>query len=233
MSRRSGSATISPSDHSLLGSQRHSSTCDRWPARRGPRPHGRARPAAGCRSAVRRPEPRPGPPAGRGASGARAPAPAVPLRLSGQIRSSHGEGGLLGSRHVSQVVCPPCPDSSHARRGRDSNPRTRSTPVTRFPVAPVQPLRHLSRAGPSVSWCLRMRRPCVRPPDPQWPPRSHRLRSRTRGRRTVCASLDRRARRRRPGDQNAAFTGPGPPDSDDQVRDASAPVHARPQPHAG
>ena len=31
------------------------------------------------------------------------------------------------------------------RRGGDSNPRTRSTPVTRFPVAPVQPLRHLSR----------------------------------------------------------------------------------------
>src|ERR1700732_2224701 len=31
------------------------------------------------------------------------------------------------------------------RRGRDSNPRTRLTPVTRFPVAPVQPLRHLSR----------------------------------------------------------------------------------------
>ena len=30
------------------------------------------------------------------------------------------------------------------RRGRDSNPRTRLTPVTRFPVAPVQPLRHLS-----------------------------------------------------------------------------------------
>ena len=30
------------------------------------------------------------------------------------------------------------------RRGGDSNPRTRSTPVTRFPVAPVQPLRHLS-----------------------------------------------------------------------------------------
>src|SRR3954466_254992 len=31
-----------------------------------------------------------------------------------------------------------------ARRGRDSNPRTRLTPVTRFPVVPVQPLRHLS-----------------------------------------------------------------------------------------
>jgi hypothetical protein len=30
------------------------------------------------------------------------------------------------------------------RRGGDSNPRTRLTPVTRFPVAPVQPLRHLS-----------------------------------------------------------------------------------------
>jgi hypothetical protein len=30
------------------------------------------------------------------------------------------------------------------RRGRDSNPRTRSTPVTRFPIVPVQPLRHLS-----------------------------------------------------------------------------------------
>ena len=33
---------------------------------------------------------------------------------------------------------------SRRRRGRDSNPRTRLTPVTRFPVAPVQPLRHLS-----------------------------------------------------------------------------------------
>ncbi len=30
------------------------------------------------------------------------------------------------------------------RRGRDSNPRTESTPVTRFPVAPIQPLWHLS-----------------------------------------------------------------------------------------
>ncbi len=40
-----------------------------------------------------------------------------------------------------------CPDSSHQRRGGDSNPRTRSTPVTRFPVAPVQPLRHLSVLG--------------------------------------------------------------------------------------
>ena len=35
------------------------------------------------------------------------------------------------------------------RRGRDSNPRTRSTPVTRFPVAPIQPLWHLSIAA----WC--------------------------------------------------------------------------------
>ena len=33
---------------------------------------------------------------------------------------------------------------SSERRGRDSNPRTRLTPVTRFPVVPVQPLRHLS-----------------------------------------------------------------------------------------
>lgn len=33
------------------------------------------------------------------------------------------------------------------RRGRDSNPRTRLTPVTRFPVVPVQPLRHLSWGG--------------------------------------------------------------------------------------
>ncbi len=33
------------------------------------------------------------------------------------------------------------------RRGRDSNPRTRLTPVTRFPVVPVQPLRHLSWRG--------------------------------------------------------------------------------------
>src|SRR4051812_47420236 len=30
------------------------------------------------------------------------------------------------------------------RRGRDSTPRTRLTPVTRFPVAPVQPLRPLA-----------------------------------------------------------------------------------------
>jgi hypothetical protein len=38
------------------------------------------------------------------------------------------------------------------RRGGDSNPRTRSTPVTRFPVAPVQPLRHLSGwSGTSVA----------------------------------------------------------------------------------
>jgi hypothetical protein len=37
-------------------------------------------------------------------------------------------------------------NTSKWRRGGDSNPRTRSTPVTRFPVAPVQPLRHLSRA---------------------------------------------------------------------------------------
>ena len=35
-------------------------------------------------------------------------------------------------------------DRASKRRGGDSNPRTRSTPVTRFPVAPVQPLRHLS-----------------------------------------------------------------------------------------
>ena len=35
--------------------------------------------------------------------------------------------------------------SQSQRRGRDSNPRTRLTPVTRFPVVPVQPLRHLSR----------------------------------------------------------------------------------------
>jgi hypothetical protein len=40
------------------------------------------------------------------------------------------------------------------RRGGDSNPRTRSTPVTRFPVAPVQPLRHLSvrRGKRSARW---------------------------------------------------------------------------------
>src|SRR3712207_1899204 len=38
------------------------------------------------------------------------------------------------------------------RRGRDSNPRTRLTPVTRFPVAPVQPLRHLSRLGGSEGY---------------------------------------------------------------------------------
>ena len=33
------------------------------------------------------------------------------------------------------------------RRGRDSNPRYELTPYTRFPVAPVQPLRHLSRSS--------------------------------------------------------------------------------------
>src|ERR1700739_1097816 len=40
------------------------------------------------------------------------------------------------------------------RRGGDSNPRTRSTPVTRFPVAPVQPLRHLSGTAVSLAWRL-------------------------------------------------------------------------------
>src|SRR5829696_7937214 len=54
-------------------------------------------------------------------------------RTHGSVeRSAAGQRTRVGSRQ---------------RRGRDSNPRTRSTPVTRFPIVPVQPLRHPSRAG--------------------------------------------------------------------------------------
>jgi hypothetical protein len=50
------------------------------------------------------------------------------------------------------------------RRGGDSNPRTRLTPVTRFPVAPVQPLRHLSGGRRKRSGQGR-RRVCRDPPS--------------------------------------------------------------------
>src|SRR5579875_2332136 len=71
--------------------------------------------------------------------------------------------GLLKLRHMSRLMWDICPDSSHRRRGRDSNPRTRLTPVTRFPVAPVQPLRHLStQASKRTFGQLRRRRPWAR-----------------------------------------------------------------------
>jgi hypothetical protein len=53
-------------------------------------------------------------------------------------------GADLGSRQRLGHVSPPGRVAATERRGRDSNPRTRLTPVTRFPVVPVQPLRHLS-----------------------------------------------------------------------------------------
>jgi hypothetical protein len=53
------------------------------------------------------------------------------------IQLSYGRVATQSSPRASQL-------GTQLRRGRDSNPRTRSTPVTRFPVAPVQPLRHLS-----------------------------------------------------------------------------------------
>ena len=55
---------------------------------------------------------------------------------AGQGAQARGPGLLTASAAQSR---------GGPRRGRDSNPRTRLTPVTRFPVAPVQPLRHLSR----------------------------------------------------------------------------------------
>ncbi len=54
---------------------------------------------------------------------------------------SHDESDDSSRRRPKQVAGS---NINRQRRGRDSNPRTRSTPVTRFPVAPVQPLRHLS-----------------------------------------------------------------------------------------
>jgi hypothetical protein len=54
---------------------------------------------------------------------------------------SHRRSRAVHGRATTPADTPRCP----VRRGRDSNPRTRLTPVTRFPVAPVQPLRHLSR----------------------------------------------------------------------------------------
>ncbi len=53
-----------------------------------------------------------------------------------------GAGGCAG-RSLRGLI-PSERQTASQRRGGDSNPRTRSTPVTRFPVAPVQPLRHLS-----------------------------------------------------------------------------------------
>src|ERR1700737_1973979 len=53
--------------------------------------------------------------------------------------------GIPPARVQSIAETPEIGFSARERRGGDSNPRTRSTPVTRFPVAPVQPLRHLSR----------------------------------------------------------------------------------------
>src|SRR5829696_186161 len=52
----------------------------------------------------------------------------------------------LSSTSRTGLTMKPCYPLAAAmqRRGRDSNPRTRLTPVTRFPVVPVQPLRHLS-----------------------------------------------------------------------------------------
>ena len=123
---------------------------------RGSGPAGRARPPRapprvahparrGCRRA------RPGsdrPPAAdpaRGRDGRRRPHPGP--RGGGRRPRPGGSADLR--------VCPfhaatswwrrRCGPPRTERRGRDSNPRTRLTPVTRFPVVPVQPLRHLSR----------------------------------------------------------------------------------------
>src|SRR3954465_9068698 len=45
------------------------------------------------------------------------------------------------------------------RRGRDSNPRGRSTPPTRFPVALLKPLGHLSVSARSVAGATLDERP--------------------------------------------------------------------------
>jgi putative flavoprotein involved in K+ transport len=55
------------------------------------------------------------------------------------VSSAMIHGLARDANHVARHI------AASQRRGRDSNPRTRSTPVTRFPVVPVQPLRHLSR----------------------------------------------------------------------------------------
>src|ERR1700759_4222072 len=62
-------------------------------------------------------------------------------------KSTKGIGGAQEPLSASSLSGP-----TIQRRGGDSNPRTRLTPVTRFPVAPVQPLRHLSWSGARVAW---------------------------------------------------------------------------------
>src|SRR4051794_40329612 len=56
--------------------------------------------------------------------------------------SSPVAGGRDGELRVAAAERRLTATRAAQRRGRDSNPRTRLTPVTRFPVAPVQPLRH-------------------------------------------------------------------------------------------
>ena len=64
----------------------------------------------------------------------------------GAARDRRARRGRRRERDGHGVVAARLSAAHHAgRRGRDSNPRTRLTPVTRFPVVPVQPLRHLSR----------------------------------------------------------------------------------------
>ncbi len=98
----------------------------------GPRVGHRA--AAPSGRALRHP-PEPALPAGaaRPRRGRRRPARRVPRNGVG--------GSRAGSRtcHIAREI-----KRASERRGGDSNPRTRLPPVTRFPVAPVQPLRHLS-----------------------------------------------------------------------------------------
>jgi hypothetical protein len=111
------------------------------------------------------------------------------------------------------------------RRGGDSNPRTRSTPVTRFPVAPIQPLWHLSIAcdarrppkattSRALAWPRHARTPLLRDAHSGPQPRPHarrghdthapgagRLRRGPTGRLSSAAHPSAREPPTRPGDQ--------------------------------
>src|SRR3954447_7729021 len=71
--------------------------------------------------------------------------------LRGASRTTYGPPARGGGRKPAWLLEP------RQRRGRDSNPRSRVDPLTRFPVALLKPLGHLSQR-PEV--CHRV---CSRP----------------------------------------------------------------------
>jgi hypothetical protein len=79
----------------------------------------------------------------------------LPSALQAERLGSHKRKTPMSYRLlVFGFIEPRTNEKSRRRRGGDSNPRTGSTPVTRFPVAPIQPLWHLSILGAACAALL-------------------------------------------------------------------------------